>query len=395
MPERSTDLKSHDGAMSRVLILCEYPTLFGGEMSMLATLDSLQTAGYRPTVAAPRQGALANELLARQVATVEFEVFDNKGNRRSRETLRHQLDTLIDQVRPDVVHANSLAMGRLAGPVVRNRRLPSIAHLRDILRLNRAALDDLNCHARLLAVSHAVRDFHVAAGLDAQRIHVLYNGVDLQAFCPRPATGYLHRELGIPPESPLIAMIGQISLRKAQDIFLMAAQQVATRQPEVHFLVVGARYSQKDESIEFEEQLRAASATASLAGHVHFLGIRDDIARLLGELTVLAHPARQEPLGRVLLEAAAAGIPVVATRVGGTEEIFARVDGRATAQLTVPDDPQAFASAIEELLARPGLREQIGRSARRRMENTFDARTAGQALVAHYKNTTDGWLRGQ
>ena len=69
-------------------------------------------------------------------------------------------------------------------------RLPSLGHLRDIVKLSARAVADLNCHGRLLAVSHATRSFHIAGGIAAEKTHVVYNGVDLEEFCPdrQPAT---------------------------------------------------------------------------------------------------------------------------------------------------------------------------------------------------------------
>ena len=109
-------------------------------------------------------------------------------------------------------------------------------------------------------------------------------------------------------------------------------------------MIVGQRYSQKQEALEYERQVHAAADSGPLRGRVHFLGVRNDVDRLLNEFTLLAHPARQEPLGRVLLEAAAAGVPVVATDVGGTREIFPAET--ASACLVPPDDPAALAAAI-------------------------------------------------
>ena len=130
-------------------------------------------------------------------------------------------------------------MGRLSGPVVAELQLPSIAHLRDIVKLSRQAAADLDCHARLLAVSAATRAFHIAGGLAAAKTRVLYNGVQLDRFCPRPASGYLHRELGLPPGAQLIGTIGQISLRKGQDVLARAAATLAGKLANVHYLVIG------------------------------------------------------------------------------------------------------------------------------------------------------------
>jgi glycosyltransferase involved in cell wall biosynthesis len=119
-----------------------------------------------------------------------------------------------------------------------------------------------------------------------------------------------------------------------------------------------------------------------LRGHVHFLGVRGDVERLLNEFTLLAHPARQEPLGRVLLEAAAAGVPVVATDVGGTREIFP--PEAASACLVSTDDSGALAAAIGGLLMDDDRRAAMGHVARLRAEQAFDANRAAETLACHY-----------
>ena len=113
------------------------------------------------------------------------------------------------------------------------------------------------------------------------------------------------------------------------------------------------------------------------------VGTCNDVAWLLGEMALLVHPARQEPLSRVLLEAAASGLPVIATDVGGTREIFP--PGSHAARLIPPDDPPALAAAVEQLAGDAASRARLGTAARRRAEDAFDARTAGAALIEHYR----------
>ena len=191
---------------------------------MLATLDGLRAAGFAPVVMAPPDGPLADELARRGVELLPFCCRADRGDRVCRWAgCARNWPTCSAVAARRCLHANSLAMGRLSGPVAAELQLPSIAHLRDIVRLSAQAVADLNCHRRLLAVSEATRAFHVAGGLAAEKTHVLYNGVDLDEFRPRPPTGYLHRELGLPPDAQLIGTIGQIGLRKGQDVLLRAA----------------------------------------------------------------------------------------------------------------------------------------------------------------------------
>jgi glycosyltransferase involved in cell wall biosynthesis len=368
--------------MPEILLLCEYATLNGGERSMLATLGGVHAAGFTPLVMAPPQGPLAEALTVGGIELLPFECRMADGNRIPQPRLREMLLATLRRRRPALLHANSLAMGRLSGPVAAQLALPSVSHLRDIVRLSAQAVADLNCHRRLLAVSHATREFHVSGGLAAEKVHVLNNGVDLEQFRPRRPTGYLHRELGLPPKAQLIGAIGQIALRKGQDVLIDAARRIADRSPDAHYLIVGQRHSEKDESQRFERDLHDA-VEGSLRGRVHFLGARNDVCQLLGELALLAHAARQEPLGRVLLEAAAAGTAIVATAVGGTSEIFPPDAGAAV--LVSPGDAAALADAMLTLLGDPSLRGRLGSDARRRAEERFDVRTAVAGLIEHYR----------
>jgi glycosyltransferase involved in cell wall biosynthesis len=386
--------------MHRVLLLCEFSTLNGGEQSMLSTLSGVQAAGFRPIVACPANGPLAETLAERGIGAAPFSCFDGSGARKPLGGLREELAGLVKRVSPKLLHANSLSMGRLSGPVAAELGVASIGHLRDIIRLGPQVIKDLNCHRRLLAVSAATREYHIAQGLDAEKTFVLFNGVDLERFRRREPTGFLHRELQIDPESRLIAAIGQLGLRKGQEMFVRAAEMIVerleTRSPGVspafsrggrdarapQFLLVGERCSGKGESREFEAGLHDA-ASGPLAGRLHFLGFRGQMELLLNELTILVHPARQEPLGRVLLEAAAAGLPIIATNVGGTAEIFPLANEAAI--LVPPNDPAAIAATMEDLLQDGEKRRRLGHSARRRAEEAFDIRVAVENLLSHYQ----------
>ena len=217
----------------------------------------------------------------------------------------------------DLIHADSLAMGCRSGPLCAQCGVPAVAHVRDIMRLGSRRRADLARNRALVAVSRAVANALQAEGLPAERVRVIVNGVDPSIFPPRADAGRrLRQELGLPDDAPVVGNVGQIALRKGQDVFLDAAARVAAAQPDVHFVILGARFSRKAESRAFEEALHAAAARTPLTGRVHFLGWRADAADLIAGFSLLAHAAHQEPLGRVLLEAQAAGTPVAATAVG-------------------------------------------------------------------------------
>jgi glycosyltransferase involved in cell wall biosynthesis len=369
--------------MPRLLILCEYPTLLGGERSMLATLPAVAADGFDVFVAAPPSGQLADELARRGIPHVKWQTHDELGQRYPLDRLRDDLAKLLHQTQPNLLHANSLSTARVSGPVALKCEMRSIGHLRDILKLAPQAIEDINAHRRLLAVSRATRDFHITQGLAAPKCVVVNNGVDLVEFQPRPSTGYLHRELKLPAGARLGAIIGQLGIRKGTDVALAAALPIADQFTDFHWLVVGERTSTKDEAREFEDLLRSIAADEPLAGHVHFLGTRTDVSALLAECDLLVHAARQEPLGRVLLEAAASGLAIVATDVGGTREIFPTGDNAAV--LVPTDNRSVLADAIRSLLSENHRRQQLGAAARQRAESAFDIQGAAANLIEQYR----------
>lgn len=369
---------------SRLLLLFEYPTLHGGEHSLLTVLPLVQQGGFEVTAIAPPGGALAEALAALQVNVHPSDAWDSAGGKLPLEERRRRLTAAMHRLQPDLVHANSLSMSRLSGPVAAAAGVPSLAYLRDIVSLKSRAVADINQHTRILAVSEATRVWHIARGIDPDKTFVCYNGVNLDVFCPRPSTKFLHAELNVPPSAQLLGSVGQIGMRKGLDIAVEAISRIVPWWPEVHWVVIGERFSQKAEAVHYEWSLREAAAKPPLAGRVHFLGVRRDLHLILNELTLLIHAARQEPLGRVLLEAAASGLALVATEVGGTREILPHDPFQDL--VVPPHDATALAERIARLLENPRHRIREGELLRRHAQQEFAAFPAAQRLLSHYES---------
>jgi glycosyltransferase involved in cell wall biosynthesis len=352
----------------KVLLFFEYGTLNGGEFSLLSMLEAGGHGDLEFVAAAPPSGRLQARLAQGGIDVVPLILRDDQGQKRPPADIHTHLLDCVARVAPDLVHANSLAMGRMVGRLAGDLAIPCTAHLRDIIKLNKTAIADLNRNTGLIAVSQATKRFHIAQGMQADRVQVITNGVDTNRFCPVPANGTLKRELGLGDHSRLIGQIGQICLRKGQTLLARAAVTLAREFPEVHTLIVGERHSQKRESIDYENTLRQTFRAAGIADRLHCLGFRDDIPALLNEIDLLVHPAHQEPLGRVLLEAAACARPIVATNVGGTPEILAH---GVSALLVAPGDTDALTCAIQRLLHDPELRTRLGNQARTCVKEKF------------------------
>ena len=388
----------------RIALLFEYPTLNGGERSMLAVLDRLRAGAadavneFQFTAIAPPTGPLAEAMNSRGIDVRPLRIRDDDGRRLPLERSLNNLRTTLSSSNADLIHANSLAMGRLSGALGDDFGMRRIAHLRDIIGLSRAAIADLNRNDRLIAVSAATRNFHLAQGLDAGKTAVIFNGVDCDLFQPRAKTGELKTELGLPKSVFLVLTVGQIGLRKGQDVLADAAILLANGQfregdqfwegeapndhSNIHFVVVGERNSNKQESIDFERNLAQRFAAAGMSDRLHLPGYRYDVPRLMNEADLLVHPAHHEPLGRVLLEAAASGLPIIATNVGGTPEIL--TDG-VSARLVPPGDPQAMAVAIAELTSSPERSRELAVAARQRIVEQFTIDHATRELAAVWR----------
>lgn len=366
----------------RVLILGEYGVLNGGENSFLSIAPLLNQLGWELTAAAPTPSEFSQALISMGVPTIDWSLHTAK-KRKSQTQIRAELAELIRSIKPDLVHCNSLSTSRLCGPVTCEMNLPSLGYLRDIMKLSRQATTDINQLARIIAVSRATKQWHCESGIDAGKTFVIPNGVDPDKFFPYPGANRSRIVPdGVPGIGPRLLFVGQIGMRKGVDILLDSFLAVAKQIPDVNLLIVGTRNSLKQEAIDFERSLIARAASTDLFDQIHWLGRRNDIAELMRCSTMLIHPARQEPLGRVLLEAAASGLPIVTTRVGGSPEILR---GPELAECLVdPDDCEQLVGRIVRLLRQPDRLAGMGRCLRIRAIEDFSIDQCAAKLNQHY-----------
>lgn len=384
-----------------VLVVGEYGVLNGGERSFLTVAERLTAFGWSYVAAVPRDSAFERALQRIGIRNVGLTTHLPDGVRLSQLELRDQIAGLVDDVRPCLIHANSLSMSRIVGPL--DVGVPSVGYLRDILKLSKKATADINQNDRIVAVSNATAQWHVSQGLDVDRVVTVYNGVDDQVFRPlggcadesntevdiqRAATVQrLRAEFGFSSEDCVLLYVGQIGMRKGirdlAEIFLQAAQRVAG----LKLLVVGERHSTKAEAIEYEREIHEQLAASPFGQNVKWLGRREDVADLMRLADVLLHPARQEPLGRVLLEASASALPIITTNVGGSAEILS--GPLATENLIAVGDNERIVRRIVDLSDDLDLRLQIGREQRQMALQRFSIAQCYESLSCVYLSTLD------
>ncbi len=364
-----------------VLLICEFGNLNGAERSLLSTIDQLNDrVNYSAVV--PSSGELTEEFRRRNIPGYTLDWKSGDSNR-AIDDLRKEFSEIFQDYRQHtesdfLVHANSLSSSRMAGPICRQEQIPSLGHIRDIIKLSRQTIADLNCHKTLACVSSATKAYHINQGLDEKKAVVLYNGVDLSVFYPSK-----DKKTNAPLK---VGTAGQISLRKGMDVFLRSAELLEQRGIQLQYEIAGSRQSNKQETVELENKLIQLAA-AFPDKRFSLIGQLPDLSDWLRSLDIYVHTARQEPLGRVLLEAAATGLPIVATDVGGTKEIFCNVDSKDSAALLIPpDDAQALATAIEKLVFDHDLRKQLGKKAREIAVTRFSVQQASENLLNLYRN---------
>lgn len=356
---------------------------------MLSCLKQLQLAGSDMTqlefhAAGPANGPLAEQLLQLNVPLAKFETHDASGIKYSPQQLQDQMRSVLDRVKPDIIHSNSLSMSRNVGRMsdaLFQQTLRS-GHLRDIIKLSRAAIKDLNRNDGLIAVSNATRDFHISRGLHPDTCQTIYNGVDTQIFASGDSRTARPKCLAeLPDDAILVLNVGQICLRKGQRDLASAIVNLLPDNPLLHLVLVGSRHSQKAESIQYETSIHDTFSDVGYDGHLHCLGYQPEVQSLMNAADVLVHAAKQEPLGRVLIEAAACELPIIATDVGGTSEI---VTHQQHAILVSPDPPSIQAGINGFLNDRIAAAERA-KTAKRMVQSSFAIETAAERLALFWQ----------
>lgn len=360
------------GRVEPIRVMTVVPTLLcGGTESQVMTLcRALDPSRFDLEFSCLRRlGPFVEEIENRQLPLTEYRL----GSFYSLTAVAQQAKFARHLTRRgiQIVHAYSFYGNVFAVPPARMARTPAvIASIRD-LGLYLTPLQRLvqrhvcRLADRIVVNAEAVREWLVREGYDPAKIVVIPNGVDLTRFRGPRQTGRLATEFGLPAGTPLVAVVSRLTRMKGLEQFVEAASVVARRFPDARFLIVGET---PPHDPSYLDQLKSLAGRLHIADRVIFTGLRSDVPALLASVAVVAMPSLNEALSNALLEAMAAGAPVVATRVGGTPEALS---DEQTGLLVPPADVPALAAAITRLLEAPLLAERLGRAARLVIEDRY------------------------
>ena len=372
----------------RVLRLFSRLNVGGPSVHVILLTAGLKDRGYETQLVigqeSPREGNLLDLAARKGVACVAMPGLGREV--RPWRDLRALLGLyrMMRTFRPHIVHTHTAKAGMLGRLAARVAGVPVVVHTfhGHVLRgyfgplttaFYRAMERRLGASSDVLvAVSDAVKRDLVALGVapDA-KIRVIPLGLDLEPLTGALPRGSLRGEAGVPEGAPLVGIVGRLAPIKDVGTFLRAAAAVRAAVPAARFAVVGDG--------EERGRLEAERARLGLEDCVFFHGWRRDMAAVYGDLDVVVNCSRNEGTPVALIEALAAGRPVVATRVGGTPDLLG--DGRR-GLLVPPGDAAALAAGVVDALRRSGpllarVREgqayALARHSSRRLIDDMDA----------------------
>jgi len=221
--------------------------------------------------------------------------------------------------------------------------------------------------ARYCAALVVVAAADIRKGLDAGvgrpgQYCIIRSAIPLEIFTPRPDDRRaVRRELGLPDDAPVVGNVGRFSAQKNPLEWVHVAAIIAGAAPQARFLLVGDG--------PLRPEVQALLEQTGLAGQVVLPGLRRDVARMLAAMDVFLLTSLWEGLPRVIPQALATGLPVVATRADGSAEA---VEPGVTGYLCAPGDLECLAQRVLDLLAAPDLRAALGANGRRTAQQEFD-----------------------
>lgn len=281
------------------------------------------------------------------------------------------LYSLIRNEEPDIIHSHTSKAGILGRMAAKLAGCPAVIHqphghifygyfggatTRAFLYAERlmGRISD-----RIITLTERSRQEHVTYRVGPpDKLVPIYCGIELSRFAqPSRSRLAVRRELGLPAEARVVGWVGRLVPIKGCGGFLEACAEARRSLPDVRYLVVGDG--------ELRDPLTRQTAALGLSDVVTFTGDRSDVPDLMGALDLLVLSSHNEGLGRVLVEAMASGVPVLATSVGGVPEVV--LDGE-TGCLVPPGRPGLMAGAIVDLLTNPEKAAAFVAQASRRVE---------------------------
>jgi len=338
----------------------------GGEAQVLGLLRHLAARGHRNDLFAHPSGLLFARCRSLKVVKTYPIAMRNDLDLRSVAVLRR----LIGEVDYDIVHFHTKRAHTLALWLPHGQPRPKYVVTR---RMDYS--ESRSWYTRLLynrrvdgvvAISRTIRDVLIRAGVDENKIRVIYSGIDPDSFDDKKGA--------VSKNALVVGCVGGLEERKGHHYLLQAAANLKARGLKIRYKIAGDG--------PLRARLEEETARLGLADDVQFFGFVTDTSEFLSSIDIFAMPSLHEGLGVAALEAMAAAKPVIATQVGGLVE---SVLDEVTGILVPPRDAAALASAIARLARSPVLARSMGQQGRERVRRRYSLETMALENESYYR----------
>jgi glycosyltransferase involved in cell wall biosynthesis len=298
-----------------------------------------------------------------------------------------RLRNLVREHQFDIVHTFFQTSDLWAGPIAKLCGVKVLISSRRDMGILRSPKHNVGYRIvrgmfdQVQAVSEEVRRYAIETdGLNPQKTITIHNGIDSAPHVSDCEIEELRQIAGLDADTPVVSCVANVRPVKGIDVLVRAAALVHREMPKVRFLVAGA-FQGIPAELEYTAALRSLQQSLGVESVIRFLGQIKEVPALLKLSDIFVLPSRSEGLSNALLEAMRAGLPCVATSVGGNPEVV--VNG-VTGFLIPLDSPEALADRILKLLRDPALRRRMGQASRFRVLQNFTLDVMGARIVAQY-----------
>lgn len=347
--------------------------MYGGARQVAYIIEGLHLRGVDNILVCQHSSAIASQV--EQIAEVHQLSLGGDLDFR----LLFQVRKLIKQYQPDIIHCHSRRgadiWGGLAGrlsniPTVLSRRVDNPEPVWWVAKKYRL-------YDRVICISEGIRQVLLQEGVSADKVVTVRSAIDVNAWQDNCDRERFNLEFHTQPQHLLLGMVAQLIPRKGHSLVLQAMEQLGSDYPQLQLICFGQG--------PLLDSLQQEVHDRGLQNRVQFAGFRDDLQNWLGCIDVLVHPALMEGLGISLIQAAACGVALIASRAGGMPEI---VHDQENGLLITPGDLQGLKQAMQRLIDEPDTRQQFGMAGRQLVEREFSIEGMVEGNLRVYQELT-------
>ncbi len=351
----------------------------GAEKHVAVLSDRLRKRGHNVHAACPHGDWLPEQLKSAEIPTLELDMRGVKSLGTPQLLKKYVTEHKIDIIHAHLTRATyfGLLTCKLTGlPII------SSVHCRSHDVVYRYLFPREN--SQIVSVSDFIRNGLLRKGVAGDRIRTIYNGTEflleqseIEIEKAQPGNEEilpLRAELSLPPDAELIGLIARVDEFKGHLVLARAVKQIVAERPKAYFVLVGPVITQ------IQKEMWEITSADGVADRLRFMGVRNDVKRLVAEMQILTLPSRYEACSMSIIEAMAMGKPVVVTRAGGNPEL---VDHEITG-LLIERTPECLAEALVSILSDPVKLKAMGEAAHRSAQKRFSAQVMVDNIESLY-----------